>query len=126
MRAAPALATAGVEVDVLVSSADDPAERYKAGDIDPPPRMVVRTEGAEGGTLEVADGGVSRWAPAPLPGEPVDTYGAGDTFAAALTYALAMKLAPDDAIAFAARSGAACITGRGPYGARLPRLGAAM
>jgi ribokinase len=56
----------------------------------------------------------------------VDTYGAGDTFAAALTYALAMKLAPEDAIAFAARSGAACVTGRGPYGARLPRIDATL
>jgi ribokinase len=126
MRAAPALASAGVEVDVLVSSANDPAERYRAGDIDPPPRMVVRTEGAEGGTVEVADGGVSRWAPAPLPAEPVDTYGAGDTFAAGLTYALAMKQAPEDAIAFAARSGAACVTSRGTYGARLPRIDATM
>jgi ribokinase len=88
--------------------------------------MVVRTEGAEGGTVEVADGGVSRWAPAPLPAEPVDTYGAGDTFAAGLTYALAMKQAPEDAIAFAARSGAACVTSRGPYGARLPRIDATM
>jgi ribokinase len=126
MRAIDALATAGVTVDVLVSSANDPAERYRPGDIDPPPRLVVRTEGAEGGTMEGADGAVSRWAPAPLPAEPVDTYGAGDTFAAGLTYALAMKLAPGDALAFAARCGAASVTGRGPYGARLPRIGRPM
>ena len=126
MRAAPTLATAGVEVDVLVSSASAPGERYRPGDIDPPPRMVVRTEGAEGGTLEIAGGAATRWPPAPLPAEVVDTYGAGDTFAAALTYALAMKLAPEDAIAVAARSGAVCATGRGPYGARLPRIDAAL
>jgi ribokinase len=124
MRAAEALATAGVEVDVLVSSANDQVERYRPGDIDPPPRLVVRTEGADGGTLESADGVVSHWPPAPLPAEPVDTYGAGDTFAAGLTLALAKGLAPEDAIAFAARSGAACVTGRGPYEAELPRIGA--
>jgi ribokinase len=126
MRAIDALATAGVAVDVLVSSANDPAERYWPGDIDPPPRLVVRTEGADGGTLEGTGGRVSRWGPAQLPAEPVDTYGAGDTFAAVLTYALAMKLAPEDALAFAARCGAASITGRGPYGARLPRIGRPM
>jgi len=121
MRAIEALATAGVEVDVLVSSANDPAERYGPGDIHPPPRLVVRTEGADGGTLETADGVVSRWPAAPLPAEPVDTYGAGDTFAAGLTYGLAAGMSPDDAVAFGARCGAACVTGRGPYEGALPR-----
>ena len=35
------------------------------------------------------DGTHSRWAAAPLPGPPVDAYGAGDCFAAGLTYGLA-------------------------------------
>jgi ribokinase len=123
MRAIEALATAEVEVDVLVSSTNDPAERYRPGDIAPPPRLVVRTEGDAGGRLESADGVVSHWPPAPLRAEPVDTYGAGDTFAAGLTYALARELALTDALAFAARCGAACVTGRGPYEALLPRIG---
>ena len=39
--------------------------------------------------------------------------GAGDSFAAGLTYALGAGLTGDDAIAFAARCGAGALTGRG-------------
>ena len=44
-----------------------------------------------------------------------DTYGSGDSFAAALTYGLAAGEAPEEALALAARAGATCMTGRGPY-----------
>lgn len=47
------LARAGVRLDALVGSASDPAEIYRAGDLDPPPRLVVRTEGSDGGTYEM-------------------------------------------------------------------------
>jgi ribokinase len=43
----------------------------------------------------------------------VDAYGAGDSFAAGLTYALGAGLEGNDALAFAARCGAAALTGRG-------------
>jgi ribokinase len=46
----------------------------------------------------------------------VDTYGAGDCFAAGLTYALGAGLAVDDALALAAKCGAWCVAGQGPYG----------
>jgi len=42
-----------------------------------------------------------------------DTYGAGDCFAAGLTYALGAGDPAAEAIAFAARCGAAALTGRG-------------
>jgi ribokinase len=42
-----------------------------------------------------------------------DTYGAGDCFAAGITYALGAGLGPGEAIAFGARCGAAALTGRG-------------
>jgi ribokinase len=48
-----------------------------------------------------------------------DTYGAGDCFAAGLTYGLASGAEPMEAVALAARCGAAVITGRGPYGRML-------
>jgi ribokinase len=63
------------------------------------------------------------WKAAPLPGDPVDSYGAGDTFAAALTLALGAERPLDDALAYAARCGALCMTGRGPYGADLSAIG---
>jgi ribokinase len=46
---------------------------------------------------------------------PPDSYGCGDSFAAGLTYALGAGLGLDDAFALAARCGAECTGGRGPY-----------
>ena len=55
------------------------------------------------------------YAAAPLPGPVQDTYGAGDCFAAGLTFALGRGDEPLEAAAFAARCGATVVTGRGPY-----------
>ncbi|MFY9587424.1 MAG: PfkB family carbohydrate kinase, partial [Actinomycetota bacterium] len=46
----PALAEAAIELDAIVGSARDPSEVYRDGDLDPSPRLVVRTEGIAGGT----------------------------------------------------------------------------
>lgn len=121
VRAIEALAKAGVQLDVLVSSAKDEGERYRPGEIDPPPLLVVRTAGDSGGQLVAADGRTSEWAAAPLPGPPVDAYGAGDSFAACLTYGLGEGRSPHEALELAARCGAACMTGRGPYEGQLGR-----
>src|SRR5215210_6787182 len=48
-RGLDTLAEAHVPLDALVSSGRDPGERYRPGDIDPAPRVVVRTLGAAGG-----------------------------------------------------------------------------
>jgi ribokinase len=117
-RAREALAPAAVELDALVASALDAGERYEPGDLDPPPRLVARTQGASGGSFEGTEG-TGRWSAAPLPGPPADYYGSGDCFAAGLTYGLATGLPPADALALGSRCGAACATGRGPYGAML-------
>lgn len=114
-RALDALARAGVQIDALVSSSADAGERVAGGEIDPPPAMVASTAGAAGGSLLYADGRTVRWRAAPLPGPPADAYGCGDSFAAGLTYGLADGRSPQQAVALAARCGAACITGRGPY-----------
>jgi len=114
-RAIEPLARAGVQIDMLVSSSRDVGERYKPGDIDPPLRLVARTAGAAGGWVEAVDGARTRWTAAPLPGPPVDAYGAGDCFAAGLTYGLAAGRSPEEALTIGARCGAACVTGRGPY-----------
>jgi ribokinase len=49
----------------------------------------------------------------------VDLYGAGDCFAAGLTFALGERRSIEDALALAARCGAWCISGRGPYAGQL-------
>ena len=38
----------GVELDALIGSGEDEAERYHAGDLDPEPKLVVTTSGALG------------------------------------------------------------------------------
>jgi ribokinase len=115
-----ALAASGVGPDAVVGSARDPAERYDPERLaHAPPRLVVLTEGADGGTFETADGRRGRYPPAPLRGPIVDTYGSGDSFHAGLTFGLASGLSDDDAIALAARCGAAALSGRGPAGGQL-------
>jgi ribokinase len=122
-RTMPPLAESGVQIDMLVSSSRDAGECYMPGNIDPPPHLVARTAGAGGGWVEAADGTTTEWTAAPLPGPPVDAYGAGDSFAAGLTYGLAASLSPEEALAIGARCGAACVTGRGPYAGQLPGIG---
>jgi ribokinase len=113
-----------VELDVLVASAADPGERYRRGAIEPQPRWVVLTEGAAGGVLETAAGVRTRWPAPPLPAPPVDSYGAGDSFAAGLTLGLAQDGSIENAIELAARCGAAAVSGRGPYVGQLGGQGA--
>ena len=121
-RALDTIREAGVELDVLVASATDPGEQVAAGELDPPPRHVVLTHGAEGGTWTGTHGDTGRWASEPLPGPAVDAYGCGDSFAAGLTYGLAAGMGMDGALRLAARCGAHCLTGRGPYGAQLDTI----
>jgi len=108
-RELPTLHAAGVELDALVASGEDDAERYQAGDLDPPPRLVVSTAGALGGWAQ--PGGPYK-AAAP-PGLFEDAYGAGDCFAAGLTFALARGMEIADALAFASERGALALTRRG-------------
>jgi ribokinase len=44
-----------------------------------------------------------------------DAYGCGDSFAAGLTFALGSGLDPEAAVVLAARCGAVCAAGAGPY-----------
>jgi ribokinase len=118
-RVLPILAEAGVELDALVGSGGDPSERYRPGDLDPPPRYAVMTAGARGGTWQEPGGDPVPFAAQPLPGAVGDAYGAGDSFAAGLTFGLGAGMGIEDALRIAARCGAACITGRGAYGGQL-------
>jgi ribokinase len=116
-RSLPALQEAAVGLDALVRSARDPSERYERGQLEPEPKLVVATDGREGGTWETADGRAGEYRPAPLPGPIADAYGAGDSFAAGLTHALGRGDRLEAAIALAAESAAAALTRRGAHGA---------
>jgi ribokinase len=115
-RSLPALREARVPIDALVRSGSDEQERYEPGDLEPPPRLEVATAGDRGGIYTVAGGEPQRYAASRLPGPLRDTYGAGDSFAAGLTFALAERRTADEALAFAARAGAAALARRGAHG----------
>jgi ribokinase len=116
-RARAALLEAGVQVDALVGSADDVDER-----VDDEllmalrPHWVVETEGERGGAWWApgAESATGRWAATPPPGAPVDAFGCGDAFAAALMAGLADGRTIAEACALGARVGAALLCERAP------------
>jgi ribokinase len=107
----------GIRIDALVGSGKDWLEQLAPEALDPPPALVVTTAGKEGGVWQAGEQRSGTFKAAELPGTLVDEYGAGDTFAGGVTYALGAGYEIDDALAFAAR--AAILTGRGPYASRL-------
>jgi ribokinase len=130
-RARAALLEAGVQVDALVGSADDTDEAVDDELLMATrPRWVVATEGDRGGAWwapEAAGGDTAeeprdaatqapagRWAATPPPGAPLDAFGCGDAFAAALMAALAAGRPIADACALGARVGAALRSERAP------------
>jgi ribokinase len=113
-RELPTLKAAGVQLDALVQSGTDEAEQYRRGELDPAPLLVVTTDGRNGGRY-VENVKSGSWEAAPLPGPVVDAYGAGDSFAAGLTFALGEGRPTREALNFAARSGAQAMTRRGAY-----------
>ncbi|HEX4931288.1 MAG TPA: PfkB family carbohydrate kinase [Gaiellaceae bacterium] len=108
-RELPTLQAAGIELDALIASGDDVAERYQAGDLEPPPKLVVSTAGSLGGWAQ--PGGPYK--PAVPPGPYEDAFGAGDCFAAGLTVALAKGMDVPEALVFASERGALALTRRG-------------
>ncbi|MCX5744372.1 MAG: PfkB family carbohydrate kinase [Proteobacteria bacterium] len=118
-RRRDALARSGIRVDVIVGSIDDPREASRRADYAMAPDAVVMTDGARGGTVERADG-IARWSPTPAPPIVVGSYGAGDSFAGALTGYLATGATPLAAAARAAVHGAAVLAGLVPLDHQQP------
>src|ERR1700722_2894833 len=111
----------GIPLDALVLSADDAFELREGIRAEQDARLVVFTEGGRGGTYRRRDGDSGKWPAAKLPGEPKDSYGCGDSFAAGLTYGLGTGLSVAQGLKLAARCGAMCLTGRGPYERQLSK-----
>ena len=103
----------GVRADVVVGSAHDPREASVLGDYAVQPGALVMTEGADGGYVDTANGR-KRFAPARAPSPVLGAYGAGDSFAGALTWYLASGLDAVDAAERAAVHGAAVLGGANP------------
>ena len=121
----------GVALDALVLSGEDAGERLQAAHVQDEAELVVSTEGERGGAYRTRGGESGRWDPARPQSEAppevaksvegADSYGCGDSFAAGLAYGLGAGLEVPDALALAARCGAVCLTGRGPYQRQLVR-----
>jgi len=118
-RRREAIFRANVPADVIVGSAVDPRERAVLRDFPVPPRALVMTEGAAGGWIETAEG-ISRFPAPAVRGTAGGAYGAGDSFAGALTFYLALGLTIADACARAAHHGAAVLGSLEPIEAQLP------
>ncbi len=114
-RAGAVLGEAGVGIDALVFSDEDEDERAAASELTPKPALMVATRGAAGGGYSTTDGSSGTWEAAAPPGPIVDRYGSGDSFAAALCWALAQGKDAGEALDIAALAGAVRMTGRGPY-----------
>lgn len=95
-------------VDAIVFSDGDPDERAWAERAAAHARLLVATEGARGGRWWGASEG--RWAAAPLPGPVRDSYGCGDSFAAAFALGLGQGGSVADAAALGAQAGALALT----------------
>jgi ribokinase len=113
-RARDALQASDVLLDALVLSDRDPSEALDPSTLPRSPRATVSTLGADGGRW-VAGTEEGTWATAPLPGPPQDAYGAGDCFAAGLTFGLGAGGTLAEAVRTGAASGAAAMTRAGPY-----------
>jgi ribokinase len=118
-RRRPALAAAGVRADAVVGSLADPRERSTLADYPTAPDALVLTEGARGGRIETA-AGATRFEAPPAPPRAGGAYGAGDSFAAALTFFLAAGLTVPDACRRAGPHGAAVLRGLDPRETQLP------
>ena len=125
-RAGAVLTEAGIDIDAVVFSDEDEQERAAAMELTPRPALLVATRGAAGGSYSAPDGATGTWEAAPPPGPIIDSYGSGDSFAAALCWALAEGRNPADSLGVAARAGAFGLTGRGPYGRQLTGAEATM
>jgi ribokinase len=118
-RVLPVLREAHVPLDAVVGSASDPSEQFADGVLNPPPELVVRTAGAKGGQWVGHEKRTGTFEAVPLPGPRVDAFGCGDSFAGGLAYGLGDGRGIERALELAARCGAWCFTGRGPYGRQL-------
>jgi ribokinase len=95
-------------VDATVFSAHDRDEVRWARDWEAHSRLLVATDGADGGRWWGESSG--RWPAASVPGPIKDSYGSGDSFAAGLTFGLASGRSVAEAAAIGARCGAEMLT----------------
>jgi ribokinase len=120
-RRRQALVASGVRADVIIGSANDPREASTLAHYPVAPGALVMTEGSRGGRVDTA-AGTARFPPTAGPPGVTGGYGAGDSFAGALVYFVALGLPVVEAAARAAAYGASVLGHAVPIGnqRRLP------
>jgi ribokinase len=98
----------GPQVDAIIFSARDRDEANWAGRAQHRTRLLVATEGPNGGRWWGESAG--RWRATEPPGTPKDAYGCGDSFAAGFTFGLASGTSIDEAATIGAQCGARALT----------------
>ncbi len=111
-RRGPVLRAAAVRADVVVGSVSDPRENAPFAAYDPAPSALVLTDGPR--AIRIVQGAVSTEVVPMAVSHVVGDYGAGDSFAGALTYFLAGGLTVTEACRRAAPFGAAVLRGIDP------------
>lgn len=112
-RRSAVLRAAAVAPDVILGSRADPRENAAIEAYDPAPGALVLTDGPRAVRI-FRHGGEARVDPPPSPEQIAGDYGAGDSFAGALTFFLAHGLAVEDACRHAGPYGAAVLRGIDP------------
>jgi ribokinase len=107
-RICEALGAVTVDLDAVVYSADDQAERLWASELRDHAVLEVVTEGEHGGHWSGESSG--RWQAVQPAAPVVDSYGAGDSFAAGFTYGVASGKCVAQAAQIAAACGAQALT----------------
>lgn len=116
-RRREAILQSGVKFDVILGSARDAREASVLADYPLPPDYLVMTEGEDGGRVD-GPGTTSRFTAPQGISARGGSYGAGDSFAGALTYYLAAGFLPLEAAARAAEHGAAVLSALNPLHAQ--------
>jgi ribokinase len=117
-RRSAALRAAAIRPDVIVGSVSDPRENAHLDAYDPAPGALVLTDGPRPIRILHEKGSTTVDAP-PAPGCIVGDYGAGDSFAGALTFFLAHGLSVEEACRRAGPHGAAVLGGTDPLEAQV-------
>jgi len=112
-RRSSALRDAAIKPDVIVGSLADPRENAPIETYDPRPSALVLTDGPRAIRIVRGDG-VTLVEPPPAPARVLSDYGAGDSFAGALTFFLAHGLSLKEACRRAGPHGAAVLRGIDP------------
>jgi ribokinase len=108
-----------VRADIVVGSRFDPRENSTLSDYPIPPDALVLTEGDAGGAI-ITSRGEQRYLTPHVARVEGGAYGAGDSFAAALTFYLAAGCDLVDACSRAAVHGAAVLRALNPLDGQTP------